>query len=41
MRWEKEFKPCPFCGSEAELHKNSESFDRTQGLTVVWEVWCK
>lgn len=41
MSWEREFKPCPFCGSEAELRKNSESFDQTQGLTVLWEVRCK
>lgn len=41
MRWEREFKPCPFCGSEAELRKNSERFDQTRGLTVQWEVRCK
>ena len=41
MSWEREFKPCPFCGSEAELRKNSERFDQTQGLAVLWEVRCK
>ena len=41
MSWEREFKPCPFCGSEAELRRDNERFDQTQGLTVRWEVRCK
>lgn len=42
MSWKRELKPCPFCGSEAELRKNSESFDdQTKSMTVLWEVGCK